>query len=154
MGDEEDEDIRKELKELSAKIDRLEETLTKISAPYSDLVGYLAKFQNISQSYFKLLDLYDKHGSLSPEIIIPGLKDPISKEIVVILFNKKEQNISQITEELKKRRGTASRRIVREKLKVLEEQDVVVCEESTKTKKYSISTEVVEKWSQLLNLPK
>ncbi|TET90742.1 MAG: hypothetical protein E3J35_05485 [Methanomassiliicoccales archaeon] len=154
MGEEEDEDIRKELKELSAKIDRLEETLTKISAPYSDLVGYLAKFQNISQSYFKLLDLYDKHGSLSPEIIIPGLKDPISKDIIVILFNKKEQNISQITEELKKRRGTASRRIVREKLKALEEQDVVVCKEGTKTKKYSISPEVVEKWSQLLYLPK
>ncbi len=154
MGEEEDEDIRKELKELSAKIDRLEETLTKISAPYSDLVGYLAKFQNISQSYFKLLELYDKHGSLSPEIIIPGLKDPISKDIIVILFNKKEQNISQITEELKKRRGTASRRIVREKLKALEEQDVVVCEEGTKTKKYSISPEVVEKWSQMLSFPK
>jgi DNA-binding transcriptional ArsR family regulator len=154
MGEEEDEDIRKELKEISDKIDKLEETLAKISTPYSDLVSYLAQFQNISKGYFKLMDLYEKHGSLSPEMIIPGLKDPISKDIVIILFNKKEQNISQIAEELKKRRGTASRRIVREKLKVLEEQDVVVCEEGTKTKKYSISPEVVEKWSQLLSLPK
>jgi len=154
MGEDEEEDIRKEIKELSEKIDRLEETLSKISKPYSDIVGYMNQFQSISKGYFRLLDLYDKHGSLSPEIIIPGLKDPISKDIVVILFNKKEQNISQITEELKKRRGTASRRIVRERLKALEEENVVVCEEGSKTRKYSISEEVVEKWSQVLGLPK
>ncbi len=154
MGEDEEEDIRKEIKELSEKIDRLEETLSKISKPYSDIVGYMSQFQSISKGYFRLLDLYDKHGSLSPEIIIPGLKDPISKDIVVILFNKKEQNISQITEELKKRRGTASRRIVRERLKALEEKNVVVCEEGSKTRKYSISEEVVEKWSQVLGLPK
>jgi DNA-binding transcriptional ArsR family regulator len=155
MGKEEkEEDIRKEIKELSGKIDKLEETLSKISKPYSDIVGYMSQFQNISKGYFRLLDLYDKHGSLSPEIIIPGLKDPISKEIVIILFNKKGQNISQITEELKKRRGTASRRIVREKLSALVEDNIVVFEEGAKTKKYSISDEVVEKWSQMLGLPK
>ncbi|MCK5292267.1 MAG: hypothetical protein KAR39_09675 [Thermoplasmata archaeon] len=155
MGeDEEKEDIRKEIKELSEKIDKLEETLSKISKPYSDIVGYMGQFQSVSKGYFRLLDLYEKHGSLSPEIIIPELKDPISKEIVVVLFNKKEQNISQITEELKKRRGTASRRIVREKLQSLMEDNIVVCEEGSKTKKYSISDEVVEKWSQVLGLPK
>lgn len=154
MGEEEEEDIRKEIKELSEKIDKLEDTLSKISQPYSELISYLAQFQDISRSYFKLLDLYDKHGSLSPEIIIPGLKDPISKDIVVILFNRKEQNISQITEELKKRRGTASRRIVRERLKALEEEGVVNCDETSKSKRYSISDEVVEKWSQLLRFPK
>jgi DNA-binding transcriptional ArsR family regulator len=155
MGeDEEEDDIRKDIKELSEKIEKLEETLSKISKPYTDIVGYMNQFQNISKGYFRLLDLYDKHGSLSPEIIIPGLKDPISKDIVIILFNKKEQNISQITEELKKRRGTASRRIVRERLQSLMEENVVVCEEGSKTKKYSISEEVVEKWSQVLGLPK
>ena len=155
MGEDEDkEDIRKEIKDLSEKIDKLEETLTKISQPYSEIVGYISQFQSISKGYFRLLDLYDKHGSLSPEVIIPDLKDPISKEIVVILFSKKEQNISQITEELKKRRGTASRRIVRERLNTLLEKNIVVCDEGSKTKKYSISMEVVEKWSQVLGLPK
>lgn len=155
MGeDEEKEDIRKEIKELSEKIDKLEETLSKISKPYSDIVGYMGQFQSVSRGYFRLLDLYEKHGSLSPEIIIPELKDPISKEIVVVLFTKKEQNISQITEKLKKRRGTASRRTVREKLQSLLEDNIVVCEEGSKTKKYSISDEVVEKWSQVLGLPK
>lgn len=155
MGeDEEKEDIRKEIKELSEKIDKLEETLSKISKPYTDIVGYMSQFQSVSRGYFRLLDLYEKHGSLSPEIIIPELKDPISKEIVVVLFTKKEQNISQITEELKKRRGTASRRTVREKLQSLLEDNIVVCKEGSKTKKYSISDEVVEKWSQVLGLPK
>lgn len=155
MGeDEEKEDIRKEIKELSEKIDKLEETLSKISKPYTDIVGYMGQFQSVSRGYFRLLDLYEKHGSLSPEIIIPELKDPISKEIVVVLFTKKEQNISQITEELKKRRGTASRRIVREKLQSLLEDNIVICVEGSKTKKYSISDEVVEKWSQVLGLPK
>ncbi len=155
MGEDEDkDDIRKEIKDLSEKIDKLEETLSKISQPYSEIVGYISQFQSISKGYFRLLDLYDKHGSLSPEVIIPDLKDPISKEIVVILFSKKEQNISQITEELKKRRGTASRRIVRERLNTLLEKNIVVCDEGSKTKKYSISGEVVEKWSQVLGLPK
>lgn len=155
MGEDKDkDDIRKEIKELSEKIDKLEETLSKISKPYSDIVGYMGQFQSVSRGYFRLLDLYEKHGSLSPEIIIPELKDPISKEIVVVLFSKKEQNISQITEELKKRRGTASRRTVREKLQSLLEDNIVVCKESSKTKKYSISEEVVEKWSQVLGLPK
>jgi hypothetical protein len=100
MGEEEkEEDIRKEIKELSEKIEKLEETLSKISGPYSELLGYLSQFNTISKGYFRLMDLYGKHGTLSPDLIIPGLKDPISKEIVVILFNKKEQNISQITEE-------------------------------------------------------
>lgn len=155
MGeDEEKEDIRKEIKELSEKIDRLEETLSRISRPYSEFTDYLNQFQSISKGYFRLLDLYDKHGSLSPEIIIPDLKDPISKEIVVILFSKKEQNISQIAEELKKRRGTASRKTVRERLNTLVEKNIVVCDEGSKTKKYSISGEVVEKWSQMLGLSK
>jgi hypothetical protein len=155
MGeDEEEEDIRKEIKQLSEKIDRLEETLSRISRPYSEFTDYLSQFQSISKGYFRLLDLYEKHGSLSPEIIIPDLKDPISKEIVVILFSKKEQNISQITAELKKRRGTASRKTVRERLASLVENNVVVCEEGSKTKKFSISDEVVEKWSKMLGLPK
>ncbi|MEE9223927.1 MAG: hypothetical protein V3U51_04175 [Thermoplasmata archaeon] len=155
MGEDEDkDDIRKEIKDLSEKIDKLEEILSKISKPYTDIVGYMSQFQSVSRGYFWLLDLYEKHGSLSPEIIIPELKDPISKEIVVVLFTKKEQNISQITEELKKRRGTASRRIVREKLQSLMEDNIVVCEEGSNTKKYSISDEVVEKWSQVLGLPK
>ncbi len=155
MGEDEDkEEIRKEIKDLSEKIDKLEETLNKISQPYSEIANYISQFQSISKGYFRLLDLYDKHGSLSPEIIVPDIKDPISKEIVVILFSKKEQNISQITEELKKRRGTASRRIVRERLNTLLEKNVVECDQGSKTKKYSISEEVVEKWSQVLGLPK
>lgn len=154
MGEEEEEDIRKEIKGLSEKIDRLEETLSRISKPYSDLIGYLTQFQEISKGYFRLMELYEKHGSLSPDVIVPGLKDPISKEILSILFSKKEQNISQITEELKKRRGTASRRIVREKLKAMEEQNIVVCDTGSKSKRYSVSEEVVSRWSELLRFPK
>lgn len=79
--------IHREIKLLSKKIRKLEEILRKIS-----------------ERYFRPSDLCAKHGRLSPDMIVSRLRDCILKEIVVILFSKKEQNITQVTEELRKRR--------------------------------------------------
>jgi DNA-binding HxlR family transcriptional regulator len=149
-----EEDLRKEIKELSEKMERLENTIKEISTPYSQVLGYLERFQDISKSYFKLLELYERHGAVSPEILLPGLKDPISVEIIKILFDARERNISEITRELKKRRGTASRRIVRERLQILEEKGAIHCVTTGKSKKYCVSQALLDRWSQVLAFPK
>jgi DNA-binding transcriptional ArsR family regulator len=145
--DKEDKARKGELEELGQRLDRLESILNEISKP-------LENFYGITGNYLRLLKFYSEHGSISPEHIVPGLKDPISKDIVNVLFQKNEQNISQITESLKRVRGTASRRIVREKLRELESAGVVVKVEGSKQAKYSVAPELIKKWSQLLGFNK
>jgi len=149
-----EDDVRKEIQELRDQMEALSGALDRIAKPYGQLFEYLERFQGIAKSYFRVLDLYQKYGSVSPEIVIPGLKDPISKEIVKALFEKGDRNISQITEAVKARRGTASRRIVRDRLEALERDGVVVASGQGKVRTFSVSQAVVEKWSQVLGLAK
>ncbi len=147
-----DEDLEKQIKSLSDKMESLEESMRMVTTPYSQLVEYLDRFQKISSSYFRLIDLYQKYGEISPDLLVPGVRDSISREIVKILFDRDGQNISQITERLKERRGTSSRRIVRERLKVLEGKGVVVAKGSERAKVYWLTEGYVKKWYELLGL--
>ena len=67
-----EEELRKEIKELSEKMEKLESTIKEISMPYSEVLGYLERFQEISKSYFRLLELHERYGSISPEVLLPG----------------------------------------------------------------------------------
>ncbi|MDH3364404.1 MAG: transcriptional regulator [Thermoplasmata archaeon] len=147
-----EEDIQEQIKSLSEKMEGLEESMRKVATPYSQLLEYLERFQKISSSYFRLMDLYQRYGEISPDLLVPGVKDSISREIVKILFDRDGQNTSQITEKLKKRRGTSSRRIVRERLKKLQEDGVVVTRGSERSKVYWLAEDYVKKWYELLGL--
>ena len=147
-----EEDLREQIKALSDKMEGVESSLKVIAEPYSQLMEYLERFQSISSSYFRLLDLYERYGEISPDLLVPDVKDTISREIVKILFEKDGQNISQVTERLKERRGTASRRIVRERLSALEEKGVVRRKGDSKNRDYWLSEEFVDRWYQLLGL--
>jgi len=144
----------KKLEELTKRISELEESLQAVSRPYTELVQQLSMFQDTVQRYFRLMDLYQKFGVVSVDTILPQVKDPISKEILRILLDKPGLNISEITEELKNRRGSSSRRIVRDKLAQLVEEKLVIERPGKKEKEYEISEEVVRKWSQVLGLSK
>lgn len=137
------EDLRKEVKELSSKIAELEGIISELQEP-------LRKLGNAARGYYKFIDLYMKFGGVSPEIILPNLKDPISKEIINVLFERNGQNISQITEVVRGRRGSASRRIIREKLAKLEADGYVIRKKTKKSVDYYISDELLKKWSQVL----
>jgi DNA-binding transcriptional ArsR family regulator len=100
------------------------------------------------------MDLYQRYGVVSVDTILPEVKDPISKDILRILLDHPGLNISQLTEELKSRRGTSSRRIVRDKLSELAGMKLVVEEAGKNEKTYHLSEEVVRKWSQVLGLSK
>ena len=147
-----DEDLEKQIKSLSEKMESVEETMSKVSQPYSQLLEYIERFQKISSSYFKMLGLYQRYGAISPDLLIPGVKDSISRDIVKVLFERDGQNISQITDKLKEMRGTSSRRIVRERLKLLEEKGVVKGKGSSRSKDYWLTEEYIEKWYNLIGL--
>jgi DNA-binding transcriptional ArsR family regulator len=143
-----DEDwLKNELEELSERLNRLEGILSDLSKP-------MDRFREVTSDYFRLMSLYSEHGTISPELLVPEVKDSISRDIIKILFEKSGQNISQITNSVRKKRGKASRRIVRSKIQDLEELGIVVGDQETKWTVYSISPELVKKWSQLLGLSK
>jgi DNA-binding transcriptional ArsR family regulator len=147
-----DEELEKQIKALADKMDSVEDTMSKVAGPYSQLLDYVERFQKISSSYFKMLGLYQRYGAISPDLLIPGVKDPISRDIVKVLFERDGQNISQITDKLKAIRGTSSRRIVRERLAELEEKGVVKAKGSPRSKEYWLTESYVEKWYDLIGL--
>ena len=147
-------DLQEDMRELRKQVEALREALTKVSEPYREIAGYLGELQELTRGYFRLLDLYAKHGAVSPDVVVPGMKDDISKAILTALFEKGDRNISQITEAVKGKRGTASRRIVRERLQDLVKQDVVVESGGSRGRTYRVSDEVTAKWSQVLGLSK
>ena len=147
-----DEDLEDQIKSLSDKMESLEESMRMVATPYSQLLEYIERFQKISSSYFRLIDLYQRYGEISPDLLVPGVKDSISREIVKILFDRDGQNISQITQRLKERRGTSSRRTVRERLKELQDRGVVVSRGSERAKIYWLTEGYVKKWYELLGL--
>ena len=143
------EDLRKDLKEIRDQVEALREALADVARPYSELVRYIEQLQDITRGYFRILDLYARYGSVSPDLVVPGLKDDISRHIVSALFDKGDRNISQITEAVKGQRGTASRRIVRERVQELEAKGVVVSSPGARGKTYRISDSVAEKWTEV-----
>jgi hypothetical protein len=149
-----EEDQGKKIEELTKKVEQLESTLRDVARPYTELVAQLAQFQETVQKYFRLMDLYQRYGSVSIDSILPDVKDPISKEIVKVLLDKPGMNISEVTEELRNKRGSSSRRIVRDRLNELVAKRVLLEKAGPKEKVYELTEQVVKKWSQVLGLSK
>lgn len=147
-------DLQDDVRELRKQVEALREALAAVAEPYREMAGYVEQLQTIARGYFRLLDLYAKHGAVSPDLIVPGLKDDISKAILTALFEKGDRNISQITEAVKAKRGTASRRIVRERLHDLVERGAVVASGGSRGHTYRVAEDVTAKWSQVLGLSK
>lgn len=151
MGEKELED---QIVELSRRIAEMESLMKRLAGALLDNRG-TRQLQSAAYSlapYMRILDSYMSNGSVGPEIVLPQVKDPISREIISVLFSIKEGNISRITEELRKRRGKASRRIVAKKLAELEDMGLLDVGESARDKRYSLSDEVVKKWLKVLGI--
>lgn len=148
-----EEDLQKNLKELREQIDTLREALGQAAAPYAELAQALKQLQDLARGYFRVLDLLQRYGTVSPEFVVPGLKDDISRHIVVALFEKGNRNVSQVTEAVKAKRGTASRRIVRARLDDLVVQGVVTVTPGTRGRTFRIADETAAKWSRLFRPP-
>ncbi len=151
MGDKE---LEERVAELSQRIAEMESLMRRLTGALLDNRGtrHLQSAASSIAPYMRILDSYMSNGSVGPEIVVPQVKDPISREIISVLFLIKEGNISRITEELRKRRGKASRRIVAKKLGELAEMGIVEEDESGRDRKYSLSEEVVRKWLKVLGI--
>ena len=136
-------DLKKEVKELNKRISELEKMLSEVMSP-------LREVGKTTRNYLKITSLILEHGGLTPDMILPEIKDHISREIVRVLLDKQDQNISEITELVRSKRGTASRRIIRERLKELEEKDIVKTKIKGKIYVYTLTDKVINKWSQML----
>ena len=136
-------DLTDEVKKLNERIEELEKMLSAVIKPLQD-TGRIAK------NYLRLTGILLDKGGLTPDAILPEVKDSISKEIVRVLLDKSEQNISQITELVRSRRGTASRRIVRQRINDLIEKDIVKKNMKGSKYVYGLTDKVIRKWSQML----
>jgi DNA-binding transcriptional ArsR family regulator/uncharacterized coiled-coil protein SlyX len=156
MTEEEDgekEALQEDIQELSTRVAELEEVLSEATRPIGDLWSQLEAMKSMAGNYFRLLELYQRDGKISPEAVLPELKDPISIEIVRVLFDQGDLNVSELTERLRARRGSASRTSVRERLIGMAEEGIVVVEAGPKgVSHYSISEGVMDKWFRLLGL--
>ena len=136
-------DLTDEIIKLNKRISELEKMLSAVIEPLQDT-------GRIAQNYLRLTGILLDKGGLTPDAILPEIKDPISQEIVRVLLDKNEQNISQITELVRSRRGTASRRIIRERINELIEKDIIKKNQKGSNYVYSLTDKVIKKWSQML----
>ena len=151
--DAENEALREEIHELGEKVAELEEALRAATRPISDLMSQLEGMNRLAGNYFRLLELYHQKGSISPEAVVPEVKDPISIEVIKVLFEQSDLNVSEMTDQLRDRRGSASRTIVRERLQQLLDWDIVVAKDGPNgVTRYAISEEVSDRWYRMLGL--
>jgi DNA-binding transcriptional ArsR family regulator len=136
-------ELKDEIKQLNKRINDLEKMLSNMMEP-------LRNITKTTRNYMRIIGLLLEHGGITPDLILPEIKDPISREIVRVLLDKTDQNISQITELVRTKRGTASRRIIREKIQNLEEKGIVQKKQIGSLYVYSITDKVLKKWSQML----
>ena len=136
-------DLTDEVKELNKRITELEKMLSTIVQP-------LQKVQDTATGYMRIVQLLLEHGGLTPDLVLPDVKDPISREIIRVLLERSEQNISQITELVRSKRGTASRRIIRERISELVDKNLVQKKQKGSLYVYSLSSDVIKKWSKLI----
>jgi DNA-binding HxlR family transcriptional regulator len=136
-------DLTKEVKQLNKRINELEKMLAVLIKPLRELIS-------TTQNYLRITSLLLDHGGLTPDMILPDIKDSISRDIVRVLLDRNDQNISQITELVRSKRGTASRRIIRERLKELEEKDIIQKRQKGSRYVYSLTENVIKKWSKML----
>lgn len=140
-----EEDLAGEIKELQTRIKELESMLSVALKP-------LQQVQDSTRHYVKLMRLLLEHGGLTPDVVLPEVKDPIARDIVRVLLERPDQNISQITEQVRSKRGTASRRIIRRKLQKLVEQKIIEKQQKGSLYEYRLTEKVMKKWANLLGI--
>ena len=137
-----DESIDKRITEIEEKLDSYHEKLDYLILQNNNLkhqisdndpelkqvVDIQTKLLNSLLNAAKMPNFTAQAPSITDKYLekFPYLKfDSISKAIIITLEKKERLNISQLTEEVRKERGSASRRIVRERADVLIEKGIL-----------------------------
>ncbi|MGM0405651.1 MAG: helix-turn-helix domain-containing protein [Thermoplasmatota archaeon] len=152
MGDE-NEEMKEEIENLKAQINTMQGMLENLMNMHKNVLKKVSTDSDIEKRYLKMLSLYQRYGKISPSVL-PGIEDYISENIVEILLDAKNANITQITERLRHRKGSASRHTVRDRLKDLENEGIVKKEDTGKGKMYTLTNKTIDKWAELLGIKK
>ncbi len=140
MGDRRDElgeriaRIEKTLNELLERLRLIEELLSKGDDAYSLMLARAI----LSASSMPALKAARRLIEVERALRSKGLADDISRSIVELLLFKGPLNISELTRELRRYRGSASRRIVSSRLKKLVKEGIVRLAGKGRGKKYTI----------------
>jgi len=146
-------DILGKVLELQRQVTAVQEAITRVGGPVLEAVDQVSRMRDLAGGYLRLVELYQRFGSISPEAVLPELKDPIAVEVVKLLFEQGGLNITQITERLRSRRGRASRTSVRERLERLVRDCIVVKERGPGgVAVYSVAEWAVERWLKLIGI--
>jgi len=125
-------DIDNSLKNLNQKLDwiigrlnYLENVLTE-SQQYPEVVDFLQKLKIGTAMYGEPLKTLNRIVSAKKLIESTSVKDEINKIILNYLAVKGPKNISEVTREIKRQRGKASRTTVRNRIKHLIETGALI----------------------------
>ena len=117
MGGEEEEGTEARLRALARRIKALESRLKEENLILDEVLQELRLLRMISSAGASIIR--------SASYVTGHRYSDIARHIVEALLKTGPLNISQLTEQLRKMRGTASRRIVAEKLGILEDHGLV-----------------------------
>ena len=146
-------DILGKVLELQRQVTAVQEAITRVGGPVLEAVDQVSRMRDLAGGYLRLVELYQRFGSISPEAVLPELKDPIAVDVVKLLFEQGGLNVTQLTERLRGRRGRASRTSVRERLNRLGKDGIVVMERGPGgVTVYSIADWAVERWLKLIGV--
>lgn len=128
-------DLKEKLEDISARLARIERVLARLEPEMGDFQQSTRLIRDGMDFYGNLFDMMGRFsGRQRLQKRYPILaKDEISRLIVEALESGTPQNISQLTVAVRRGRGTASRRIIRERIQMLQEQGII--QESHKDKK-------------------
>jgi uncharacterized coiled-coil protein SlyX len=131
----EEESLESRINELEEKINfvilqinNLQHKVTEDNPELKQMMGLLQILTSTLQVSKAPLSMITQTLSLKDRILerFPDFKyDEISKAIISSLERKERLNISQLTEQVRKERGSASRRIIRERVDKLIEEGIV-----------------------------
>lgn len=147
------EDLKEEINSLKKQMNELETIIKNLMNMHRNVLERLSTNSEVEKRYINLLSLYERFGRISPSLI-PEIDDPVSERIVEVLLDKKSANVTQITGAVRRKRGSASRHTVRDRLGKLEEEEVVEKVEQGRGKNYRLTEGVIEKWAELLGIKK
>lgn len=134
-------------KEILKRIENIESLLKEQSSVRQKFGGY----DQIVATYFRLISLFLRYGKITPSVLIGETMDSISESVLEILFNLEKANISQIADELRNERGSASRTTVRKKLAEMEEKGWVI-PTGDGDGSYRLSRELVSDWLKMVGM--
>jgi DNA-binding transcriptional ArsR family regulator len=109
------------------RIDRIERLLENLASSNDDLISLILFLVELGWTApVRITDIFKRMKKAFRDLVSLGVRDDITRSLISVLASKGELNVSELVRELRRIRGTASRRIVYDRLRLLEESGIVI----------------------------